>query len=329
MSASPGGRENHGARARLVGREREEGAHAASQASLHAKRWSGRAVALTYHDVQAADGSAEPSGFVGPGSDPYKLPAADFAAHLDTIATARLLPETLPELTARAPRRIGVMLTFDDGGVSAYTTIAPMLEAKGWKGQFFVTTDHIGRGGFLNEEQIRELRSRGHVIGTHSCSHPPRMTSLTDDELRREWTQSVGILSELLGERVDTGSVPHGYYSRRVGQAAAAAGVRWLFTSEPAVWPTHVGDCTVLGRFSVRLRTTCSEVADLIADRSRARSRHVLSWNAKKLAKSVGGEGYLLLRSVILRRRRAASPLGGAAHPVGTAAEGGRPGSLG
>ena len=50
-----------------------------------------------------------------------------------------------------------------------------MLERYGWPGYFFVATDWIGRPGFLNAAQFRELDSRGHVIGSHSCSYPERM----------------------------------------------------------------------------------------------------------------------------------------------------------
>ena len=68
------------------------------------------------------------------------------------------------------------LITFDDGGVSALQTTADLLEKYGWRGVFFVTTDRIGTPTFLNADHVRELHRRGHVIGSHSCSHPERMS---------------------------------------------------------------------------------------------------------------------------------------------------------
>ena len=41
--------------------------------------------------------------------------------------------------------------------------VADELEQMGWRGHFFITSDWIGRRGFLTAGQIRELRRRGHV----------------------------------------------------------------------------------------------------------------------------------------------------------------------
>ena len=59
------------------------------------------------------------------------------------------------------------------------------------------------------------------------------MAALTRAELDREWRQSIARLSAVLGDPVKVASVPGGYYSREVGESAAAAGIEALFTSEP------------------------------------------------------------------------------------------------
>src|SRR5439155_279734 len=128
-----------------------------------------------------------------------------------------------------------VLLTFDDGGASAYGCVADLLEGAGWRGHFFITTDYLGTPGFVGGAQIRELAGRGHVIGTHSCSHPTRMARCSWDRLIGEWSRSAQALAEVLGEPVRVGSVPGGAFARRVAAAAAAAGLTALFTSEPTV----------------------------------------------------------------------------------------------
>src|SRR4029078_6811863 len=98
---------------------------------------------------------------------------------------------------------------------------------------------------------IRALHARGHVIGSHSCSHPARMALCDGEQMRREWEESGPVLSDILGVPVRAASVPGGYFSNRVADAAARAGIRALFTSEPTtrVWPR--GGLPTFGRYSI------------------------------------------------------------------------------
>ena len=132
-----------------------------------------QALAIMYHDV-VENGDFESSGFPGEGAHVYKLRREDFERHLDAIAAATAAVSTVRMLEGRP-----VLLTFDDGGVSFHHPIADLLERRGWRGHFFITTDRIGMPGFLTEAQLRELHRRGHIIGSHSCSHPTRMGTLT------------------------------------------------------------------------------------------------------------------------------------------------------
>ena len=127
----------------------------------------------------------------------------------------------------------GVLITSDDGGLSAATAIAPRLEAYAWRGLFFLTTDRFGVPGFVSEDQVRALWARGHVIGSHTRSHPRRLSSESRATIGAEWRDSVGALSEIVGDQVITASVPNGAFDDEVAQAAADAGIRWLFTSDP------------------------------------------------------------------------------------------------
>lgn len=282
----------------------------------------GLVVSLLYHDVllESDPGAeeaellaglefsrtsrGEASGYATADAQVYKLPAALFERHLLAIAAAGFKPGLV--VAADANERASaasVHLTFDDGGASAHSVIAPMLERRGWLGHFFVATDHIGTPGFMDAEQLRDLRARGHLVGSHSCSHPERMSLLGDEELTYEWERSVAVLSELLNEPVTAGSVPNGYYSRRVGHAAAAAGIEWLFTSEPTARAANLGSCAILGRFNVQVGTTAATVADLVAPRSWGRVGQAVFWKLKGVAKRLGGNAYLRLRARALDRR--------------------------
>jgi peptidoglycan/xylan/chitin deacetylase (PgdA/CDA1 family) len=247
-----------------------------------------RAQAIMYHDV-VEGGDFGSSGFPGEGADVYKLRREDFERHLDAIAAAT---------------RESVLLTFDDGGVSFLTPIAGLLEGHGWRGHFFITTDRIGTPGFLTEDQLRELHRRGHTIGSHSCSHPTRMAALTRAELDREWRQSLGRLSEILGSKVTSASVPGGYYSRKVGESAAAAGIETLFTSEPTSRVSMLNGCRVMGRYVVQRGMAPEWSGGFAAGRAAQCLRQAALWKAKRVAKSLGGARYLQLRQAMLEKRR-------------------------
>jgi peptidoglycan/xylan/chitin deacetylase (PgdA/CDA1 family) len=250
-------------------------------------------VVLAYHDVAAA-GERAATGFTGPGPDRYKLEPAAFAAQLDAVAAAGgagLLHDGRP-----------VTLTFDDGGSSALGTIAPLLEERGWRGHFFVTTGRIGTPGFLDEDGVRELAARGHDVGSHSHTHPV-LTRLSDELVAEEWTRSRQILEELLGREVGTASVPTGYYAERVARAAAAAGYATLFTSEPWLEPRRLGALELVGRFAVTAATPSARVAALAAGSRAALLRQSAGWQARKAAKLALGPLYGRIRHAALGRR--------------------------
>jgi peptidoglycan/xylan/chitin deacetylase (PgdA/CDA1 family) len=170
------------------------------------------------------------------------------------------------------------------------------------RGHFFITVNYLNAPGFVTAEQVRELKARSHGIGTHSCSHPERMSSCSWQQLVQEWRQSREILSEILGEPVTMGSVPGGYYSRKVAQAAAHAGLLVLFTSEPTPRVENVDGCWVVGRYSIHRGVAPKTAAALAAGRLLARGQQVLSWKLKKLLKMAGGPLYPQVRRWILQR---------------------------
>lgn len=257
-----------------------------------------RAITLAYHDV--VEGGYASSGFQSPDANLYKLSRAAFTEHL-----AAFQRRGLSVGMAGEPAReqgTAVLLTFDDGGASGLECIAGLLEERGWRGHFFIASDYIGRPGFLNAAQIRELRRRGHAVGSHSRSHPARISKLPRKELVSEWRDSVEALSEIVGEAVEMGATPGGFYSREVAAAAARAGIRILFNSEPTVRESAVGDCRVLGRYSITRKHSAEEAAAIAGGDRGPRWRQYLFWNAKKALKTAGGEYWLEMRRRILAR---------------------------
>jgi peptidoglycan/xylan/chitin deacetylase (PgdA/CDA1 family) len=235
-------------------------------------------VFLLFHDVYVSD--PRESGFASPAADRYKLTADRFDQHLSALARVR--PQAAP-----------FSLTFDDGGSSYFTIIADRLEQLGWRGCCFVPTDFIGRPGFLTRAQIRELDRRGHRIGSHSASHPSRMSACRRDQIVDEWRRSLATLQDILGHAVTSASVPGGYFSNRVAHAAEIAGVETLFTSEPVTRAWHAGRCTIAGRFVIRASSSPRLSEQLVAPAPWARWSMWAGWTAKKSLKAVLGPAYI------------------------------------
>src|SRR6266853_137198 len=258
-----------------------------------------KATSLMYHDVVEGD-DPDSSGFPGGAAALYKLPRAAFERHLEALSAAGGRPQVAAAEGWDCGQRL--FLTFDDGGVSASSVIAPLLDKYQWRGHFFMTTNCIGRQGFLTADQLRELARQGHVIGTHSSSHPTVMSALSRSELLAEWSTSRARLEDILGARVEVASVPGGYYSSAVGETAAEAGIRILFYSHPTVQAHRAAGCWVLGRYHLQRHMSAETAAGFAVSRWAPRFRQALLWNCKKAAKTVAGGAYLKLWRTLLER---------------------------
>lgn len=250
-----------------------------------------KAITIGFHDVLDVES-------VTPGAV-YTLRLRDFDSHLRAIKECQTEVRTIHKFCEWG-NDVPTFITFDDGTVGAYTFGAKLLQDFGWRGHFFVTTDWTGRDGYMDRDQIRDLHYRGHVIGSHSCSHPERMSSLTTRELIREWKESRAILADIVVSPVRTASVAGGYYSRKVAEAAATAGIEVLFTSEPVSSITCVDNCLILGRYTIQSFTPTAESGGIAAGQRWPRWKQSLLWDTKRILKSVGGDSYVTLRRQLL-----------------------------
>jgi peptidoglycan/xylan/chitin deacetylase (PgdA/CDA1 family) len=232
---------------------------------------------LMYHEVTD---DPTTSGFQRPGALPYTLTRAAFARHLDAIAAGPLKPELVSalDLSGGAKDR-HLLLTFDDGGASAMY-VAEELERRGWKAHFFIITSRIGERTFLKPADIRTLRSAGHLVGTHSHTHPDIFRRLPRELMTTEWRVSRAILEALLGEPCIAASVPGGDISRIVLESAGEGGINYLFTSEPLVTPERIGDTWILGRVILKAGVSAATIRQLVSFRG---------WQRVQLLRRLGG----------------------------------------
>lgn len=212
-----------------------------------------------YHEVTDNPLS---SGFQRAGAMPYKHSRFAFTQHLAHIATGPVQPrERVTSIDFTKPGR-HLLLTFDDGGVSAMHS-AEELTRRGWIGHYFIVTGRLGTRGFLSGADVKELAAMGHVVGSHSHTHPDIFREQTLGKMLTEWQVSSSLLTQLLGRPIDTAAVPGGHISRAVLTSASMFGFRVLFTCEPRLVPWQVGGCTMLGRYLLKTHTPLLRVRDL------------------------------------------------------------------
>jgi len=214
-----------------------------------------RTAALGYHEVTD---NVFDSGFQRPLAMRYKHTTAAFRAHLETIAAGRRAPELVTGIDFGRPST-HLLLTFDDGGKSALY-VSDALCKRGWRAHFLITTGLIGQRTFLDKQGIRLLHQAGHIVGSHSHTHPDIFCDQPLADMMWQWQTSCDILSQLLGEACTVASVPGGDISPLVLRSAHACGIRYLFTSEPWLSPRKVGDCWILGRVAVKADTPIARV---------------------------------------------------------------------
>jgi len=271
-----------------------------------------KVISLLYHDVVEKNSYNE-SGFLSDGANIYKLDIKVFKRHLHYIhSNIKSSPIIVSELQLSKiyyEKRIPTILTFDDGGISAYTNIFPLLEQYSWKAHFFITTKFIGTNTFVSKDQIISMHNSGHIIGTHSHTHPDTISKIGISKIRDEWNKSKTILSDIIGEEIIVASIPGGYFSQDVAKVASEVGIRFLFTSEPITKPVVIDDCIVLGRFTILGEMSPAVSGNIVSSFYPNRIKQYMSWNSKKLLKILLGNKYLLLRKYIINNKNHKAPI--------------------
>lgn len=212
-------------------------------------------ISFLYHEVTD---DAKTSGFQRPGALPYKHKVTHFLNDLELITTKfeKAISITALEQTQNTNQ---LLLTFDDGGASA-VDVANTLSNHGLIGHFFITTSLIGKPNFLTTDEVISIHNMGHIIGSHSHSHPNIFRDLSYQDQLNEWSESKAILENIIDQPVICASVPGGDMDKWTIIAAAEAGIKYLFTSEPNYTPQQKFGVFLLGRVCPKNTTTSHQI---------------------------------------------------------------------
>lgn len=129
-----------------------------------------------------------------------------------------------------------VVITADDGYYDFYENAYPVLKKYNLPATIFIVTDHIGMSDCLGWKELREMSGSGLIaIESHTKSHPWLPTvSVDEKKLHDELVVSKEILEDGLGKKVYYICYPNGAFNDLVKEAAAKAGYKGGFTTNPS-----------------------------------------------------------------------------------------------
>ena len=123
-----------------------------------------------------------------------------------------------------------ICLTFDDGYLDNYTIVFPALKRHGMVGTFFIVTAVVGDGHHVTWADLREMRTAGMEIGSHTVHHF-ELTGMSDWRLREELVDSKTKLNTEVGGVVSF-CYPSGRKDEKVVAAVRKAGYASAVTTE-------------------------------------------------------------------------------------------------
>jgi len=151
------------------------------------------------------------------------------------------------------------VVTFDDGDLSIYAIVYPLLKAFDIPATFFLVPTYIGQVGYMDWDQVREMdryrNDRGEKLfsfGSHSLTHRP-LGDLPAEEVLYEMRESKRIIELELGGAVIAIALPFGSGSgdKQVLEAARESGYLAVRTSKPGAVFANSLDLMNINAFNV------------------------------------------------------------------------------
>lgn len=136
-----------------------------------------------------------------------------------------------------------IALTFDAGWEYSTTlALLNMLDTYGVKATFFLRAYWVRD----NQTLAKEIQRRGHSIQNHSLTHP-HMNTMTESQIRTEFTESTKIFQSILGITPTLFRPPFGEYNSTVLKVAGETGYKYtvLWSIDTIDWAETYNGITI------------------------------------------------------------------------------------
>ena len=251
---------------------------------------------LIYHDVfdQQLDASIPHSAAM------YHISKDQFKEHIYIVRHSAIEVISIEKYLNGKGNSSSMIFTFDDGWAGVYNTAYPLFNILGWSVALFITSDFIGRPGFLSEQQLIELSNAGFELGVHGTTH--RMLSgCTTDEIYWELSTCKKYLEDLTGKNIKYGSLPGGDETPEIISIASQVGLQALFTSKPGI-NTGFTSPYALQRVCVRSSTSSGDMERYC--KFSIKQEIFRSAVLQLPHRLLGGKNYALFRRWLLREKQ-------------------------
>ena len=161
-----------------------------------------------------------------------------FAEHLkeiDNIGAEFITFKKFKQVVKGNMEKIYLLLTIDDAFKSFYINAWPILKNKKIPFILFVSTEAIGKNGYMTWKQIREVTSSNLVtIGNHSHTHE-YLIDWKDSKIKSDLETSIKIFKEELGYSPEIFSYPFGEYSSNLKKIVSDFNFKFAFGQHSGV----------------------------------------------------------------------------------------------
>jgi peptidoglycan/xylan/chitin deacetylase (PgdA/CDA1 family) len=156
--------------------------------------------------------------------DFYAVHAEALSAQWDVLRARGYVSGSFDDLTQSAAPARHFILTFDDATADHAKVAAPLLEARGLRGVFFIPTAKLNQPDRMTSADVAELARRGHEIGSHSHEHR-RLDGMSRERVKKQLETSRSILGAITGRPPRAFAAPGGYTNRQLCNIAADCGM--------------------------------------------------------------------------------------------------------
>lgn len=165
----------------------------------------------------------------------YTLSVGQFDSHLQYLQRNNFKSVRLRDVDfSKREDEKTIVISFDDGHYSDINVVLPILQQYGMVAEFFITTDWIGRPGYMQENDILSLVQAGMGVGSHGVSHQ-FFSDMSDEQARAELQDSADRLKAITGQAIESFSAPGGQLHDSMKMLAIDCGYKYCCTSEVAV----------------------------------------------------------------------------------------------
>jgi len=136
-----------------------------------------------------------------------------------------------------------IILTFDDGYLDFFEHAYPALKQYGFSATVFLVADRVGQSNqwdaiygeevpLMDWSQIRQLQAQGIEFGSHTATHR-HLTALSVEDIVQESGRSRTILTQELGQPIQTIAYPYGDVDPVVQHLVGACGYTMGLSCRP------------------------------------------------------------------------------------------------